>query len=551
MVLMNNLKKFVNDYSAVKWVIVTIFLIALSTSLFEIILLISFVNLSNIMANADTSDNLRIIINHYQNIFPKLHSQPDIQAILSFFIVFAIITVLKICRTYVTSVGVSKLGAVITEKYLTLLLETKRMKDAQEISFAQSNLSRVQSIVFAFLIPLCNVMSSAVVLLVIIMSSFYMNAYVPFISLIASAFIATLFQVFIQKKISRRSLEIDSILPHRLKNIESINASYHQRKLSKNEEIKAGYLTKFQNDERSYFLNNGIVNFLIILPRPVLEICFLSIFISVTFISFIDDGINALLLLNYLMLTIRTVPYVTEFYFNLNKAKSMYPQFATYVSSEKKYSYSSTKTKEDCIQGELIERKPTHISARKVGSSQVVEFGLETDQWTVISGKSGSGKSSLVDALIYGGNSQWICSHPLISSDYIISYVPQSVKTIGGTHLHNIQGHYQETKPNLDLFTFVDLLELNHIFTNDTLDRDFSHISAQLSGGELKRIGLLTAILNQPDILFIDESFGSISSAQETRILRKLEKVLPKCKIIVIAHRSIEFFKFSQTINIT
>ena len=323
MVLMNNLKKFVNDYSAVKWVIVTIFLIALSTSLFEIILLISFVNLSNIMANADTSDNLRIIINHYQNIFPKLHSQPDIQAILSFFIVFAIITVLKICRTYVTSVGVSKLGAVITEKYLTLLLETKRMKDAQEISFAQSNLSRVQSIVFAFLIPLCNVMSSAVVLLVIIMSSFYMNAYVPFISLIASAFIATLFQVFIQKKISRRSLEIDSILPHRLKNIESINASYHQRKLSKNEEIKAGYLTKFQNDERSYFLNNGIVNFLIILPRPVLEICFLSIFISVTFISYIDDGINALLLLNYLMLTIRTVPYVTEFYFNLNKAKSM------------------------------------------------------------------------------------------------------------------------------------------------------------------------------------------------------------------------------------
>lgn len=547
---MNNLREFIHNHSVVKWVALIIFLIALLTSIFEIILLISFVNLSSIMADADMSENLNILISVYKNIFPKFHTQPDIQAILCFLIVFAIITILKITRSFVTSVGVSRLGALISKKYLRLLLDSDRMKSSQEISFAQSNLSRVQSIVFSFLIPLSNVMSCAVVFLVLGISSLYVNAYVPFISLVASAFVATIIQFLIQKKISRISLKIDSILPQRLKNIESINASYHQRKLSKDKEIKAGYLIKFQNDERSYFLNTGFVNFLIILPKPILEIFFLLVFVSATFVIFTDSGIDSLLLLNYLILTLRIVPYVNEFYFNLNKAKSMYPQFTTYFLSEKKYFHNSFKVNEGCIQDELIERKPKQISAQQVGRSQMVDLNLETDQWTIITGKSGSGKSSLVDALIYGGNSQWNCSFPLIKSDYIISYVPQSIKTIVGTHSHNMLGHYQEAKNGVDLFAFVDLLELNHIFTKDTLDNDFSYVSGQLSGGELKRIGLLRAILSQPEILFIDESFGSISSDQERRILVNLEKILPKCKIVVITHRSIEFFKFTQIIDI-
>ena len=164
---MNNLREFIHNHSAVKWVALIIFLMALLTSIFEIILLISFVNLSNIMADADMSENLNILINLYKNIFPELHPQPEIQAILCFLIVFAIITILKISRSFVTSVGVSRLGALISEKYLNLLLDSDRMKSSQEISFAQSNLSRVQSIVFSFLIPLSNVMSCSVVFLVL------------------------------------------------------------------------------------------------------------------------------------------------------------------------------------------------------------------------------------------------------------------------------------------------------------------------------------------------------------------------------------------------
>ncbi|MDA8742107.1 ATP-binding cassette domain-containing protein [bacterium] len=548
---MNNLLKFISDNRAAKWTTATIFLLAFSISFFELILMISFVNLSNTLASTDTPENLRSLINYYQRIFPELNSKPKSQAILSFLLVFFGITVLKIFRAYITSVGVSKLGALITEKYLRLLLDTNLMKNSQEISFAQSNLTRVQSIVFAFLVPLCNVMSSAVVILVLLISSLYVNAFVPFTSLIISAVIATFLQSIIQRKISRLSNQINILLPRRLKNIESVHASYHPRKLFKSEEINIGYLKKFQSTERNYFLNLGIVNFLVILPRPILELAFLLIFALLTFISFTADHIDGLLLLSYLILTLRILPYVNEFYFNLNKAKSTYPQFTTYVLTENKYSQIKLNGGNDVAQSRHTGRKPTHIFARKIDNSHSVEVNLETSQWIMITGKSGSGKSSLVDALIYGKNSQWDCSCPLIESDYIISYVPQSVKTIVGTYMQNMVGHYQEPQPGIDFLALVELLELDHIFTKDNLIDDFSDKSGQLSGGELKRIGLLRAIHSEPDILFVDESFGSISSEQEHRILTKLDKMLPRCKMILISHRSIDFFRFTQNVKLS
>lgn len=548
---MNNLFKFISDNRAAKWTTATIFLVAFSISFFELILMISFVSLSNTLANTDTSENLRSLINYYQRIFPELTSKPESQAIISFLLVFFSITVLKIFRAYITSVGVSKLGALITEKYLRLLLDTNLMKNSQEISFAQSNLTRVQSIVFAFLIPLCTVVSSAVVILVLVISSFYVNAFVPFTSLVISAVIATLLQSIIQRKISRLSNQINILLPRRLKNIESVHASYHPRKLFKSEEINIGYLKQFQGTERNYFLNLGIVNFLVILPRPILELAYLLIFSGLTFISFTADNFDGLLLLSYLMLTLRILPYVSEFYFNLNKAKSTYPQFLTYVLAENKYSQINFIGGNDVAQSGITGRKPTHIFAQKIDNSRSVEVNLETSQWIMITGKSGSGKSSLVDALIYGTNSQWDCSCPLIESDYVISYVPQSVKTIVGTYMQNMIGHYQEPKPGIDFLALVELLELDHIFTKDNLNNDFSDKSGQLSGGELKRIGLLRAIHSEPDILFVDESFGSISSEQERRILTKLDKMFPRCKMILISHRSIGFFRFTQNINIS
>lgn len=548
---MNNLLEFISDNQAARGTTVTIFLLALSISLFEIVLLISFVSLSNTLANTDTPENLRLIINYYLRIFPELTSKPENQAILSFLIIFFVITVLKIVRAYITSVGVSKLGASITEKYLRLLLDTNIMKNSKEISFAQSNLTRVQSIVFSFLIPMCNVMSCAVVLLVLVISSLYINAFVPFTSLIICAVIATFFQSIIQRKISRLSHKINNLLPRRLKNIESIHASYHLRKLFKSEEINNGYLKQFQTTERNYFLSHGIINFIVILPKPIFELIFLLIFASLTIVSFKLDNIDGLLVLSYLVLTLRIVPYINEFYFNLNKAKSLYPQFTTYILAKKNYSQIKLNGDDDTAQIGLTGCKPTHIFAQKVGHSQSIEVNLETNQWITITGKSGAGKSSLVDALIYGSNTQWDCSCPLIKSDYVISYVPQSVKTIEGTYLQNIVGHYQKPEHGIDFLAFVELLELDHIFTKYNLNDDFYDKSGQLSGGELKRIGLLRAILRKPDILFIDESFGSISSDQERRILTKLDKVFPRCKMVVISHRPIEFFKFTQIIDIS
>lgn len=65
-----------------------------------------------------------------------------------------------------------------------------------------------------------------------------------------------------------------------------------------------------------------------------------------------------------------------------------------------------------------------------------------------------------------------------------------------------------------------------------------AHWNRMLSGGEQQRLGIARAILQAPDVLFLDEATASLDEPSEAALYRLLQERLPKATIVSIGHRS-------------
>jgi putative ATP-binding cassette transporter len=65
-----------------------------------------------------------------------------------------------------------------------------------------------------------------------------------------------------------------------------------------------------------------------------------------------------------------------------------------------------------------------------------------------------------------------------------------------------------------------------------------AHWNRMLSLGEQQRLGIARAILQAPDVLFLDEATASLDEPSEAALYRLLAERLPKATIVSIGHRS-------------
>jgi putative ATP-binding cassette transporter len=65
-----------------------------------------------------------------------------------------------------------------------------------------------------------------------------------------------------------------------------------------------------------------------------------------------------------------------------------------------------------------------------------------------------------------------------------------------------------------------------------------AHWNRMLSLGEQQRLGIARAILQAPDVLFLDEATASLDEPAEAALYRLLQERLPHATIVSIGHRS-------------
>jgi ATP-binding cassette subfamily B multidrug efflux pump len=176
-----------------------------------------------------------------------------------------------------------------------------------------------------------------------------------------------------------------------------------------------------------------------------------------------------------------------------------------------------------------------------------VSFKVEQGQTVGIVGYTGSGKTTLVnliprlfdpdkgEVLIDGVNVKKIPLKVLRGS---IGYVQQDVFLFSDTVKNNITFGVD----GVDEDKIISVAKIAHIYDEvmefpNKFDTIVGERGITLSGGQKQRVGLARALIKEPKILILDDSFSSVDAYTEEMILKNLKEYRKGRTTIIISHR--------------
>lgn len=165
-------------------------------------------------------------------------------------------------------------------------------------------------------------------------------------------------------------------------------------------------------------------------------------------------------------------------------------------------------------------------------------FEINKNEWVLLSGSSGSGKSTILD--IISGHQEFegeieidgqIFKSILSFNKRKIGYIPQKVHLIKNTLKENISLYNSSLYSKITkIIKDTSLIELESLLKDD-FDAD------KISGGQRQRVGIARALLINPQILILDESTSALDKNLEENILNNLKKE-KNITVIMTSHSS-------------
>lgn len=208
---------------------------------------------------------------------------------------------------------------------------------------------------------------------------------------------------------------------------------------------------------------------------------------------------------------------------------------------------------ENIIDIERVEGKITfnHLTFAYPGSDSLaldnIDFVIEKGETIGIIGRTGAGKTTLVDLLLRIYN---VKTNEILIDDHDIMKLP--IKK-----LRDAIGYVPQ-----DNFIFSDIIKNNISFSSDVSDSELIEKMARysdvheniadfpdqyetmvgergvtLSGGQKQRISIARALLKNPNILIMDDSFSAVDTKTEEEILHNIDQLRGGKTTIIIAHR--------------
>jgi ATP-binding cassette subfamily B protein len=176
-----------------------------------------------------------------------------------------------------------------------------------------------------------------------------------------------------------------------------------------------------------------------------------------------------------------------------------------------------------------------------------VSFKIEAGQMVGILGRTGSGKSSLVDLLlrIYNldENQIFIDGHdimklPIHDVRETIGYVPQDNFLFSETITSNIGFAYEDISGE----KIEEAARLSDVYDNimefkEKFETVLGERGVTVSGGQKQRISIARALAKNPEVLVLDDSVSAVDTKTEDAIIGNLHRVRKGRTTIFIAHR--------------
>ena len=161
-----------------------------------------------------------------------------------------------------------------------------------------------------------------------------------------------------------------------------------------------------------------------------------------------------------------------------------------------------------------------------------VELNLPLNEWTVLIGETGSGKSWLLERY----------SELLFVQGKKFSFIHQEPYLYNDTLVDNIFLGTEQTPERLERAKFylkefgLDVLSKD---MNDLLNMELGENGKRVSGGQAKRIALIRSLVAEVDIIIWDDPFSSVDLILESQILQKIKSdpSLKNKTFILSSHR--------------
>ncbi|OTQ30720.1 ABC transporter ATP-binding protein [Gilliamella apicola] len=187
-----------------------------------------------------------------------------------------------------------------------------------------------------------------------------------------------------------------------------------------------------------------------------------------------------------------------------------------------------------------------------------VSFSMQPGDFNCIMGKSGSGKTTLLNMIAglltptqgkvtFNDVNLFELDDQQVSAfrNKHIGYIPQGSSLLPNlTAIDNIRLPYYLTKrPNKSSFSYAkSLLEKAKVsYLQDVYP-------ANMSGGEMRRIAILRALICQPQIIIADEPTSDLDEESSTDIMQLLKEINQQGTALLIVTHDHDVANYSQTI---
>lgn len=176
----------------------------------------------------------------------------------------------------------------------------------------------------------------------------------------------------------------------------------------------------------------------------------------------------------------------------------------------------------------LIEVRNLNVAYGRKKVLKDVNLTLSKDEIVTIVGPNGSGKTTLFKSII--GSVPITSGKVFIKPNLKIGYVPQ-ILNIDRSMPLTVERFLKLAKNRND----QGLLKARQILGSDDL---LSNQISNLSAGQLQRVLLGHALMNDPDILLLDEATRGLDQPGSAAFYKKIEEIRDTtgCAILMISH---------------
>jgi lipoprotein-releasing system ATP-binding protein len=187
-----------------------------------------------------------------------------------------------------------------------------------------------------------------------------------------------------------------------------------------------------------------------------------------------------------------------------------------------------------------------------------IDFSIKENEKIVIYGRSGSGKSTLLNLLSgLDTYSDGEISYKNYKYDNQHKQLTQLRKGSMGFvyQFHHLLKEFTSIE-NVALGSMISgenkkrsLEKASDILDKFGLSERLNHFPSQLSGGEKQRVAMARALINKPDLIFLDEPTGNLDKDTSKEVINYLNQLTNEFKSsIIVATHDPEFRNFSDKI---